>query len=222
MKANKMSLVVLSFVLLLSACGSTPKQDLAKNNSGYLSNYTNLKEVDSTEDNVLLKWESSEYKTRQYSSVIIDDISYYPAPKAGGDIDNKVLIDIAQYANTSIKNAAQSTGKVVDVVTDKTIRLRMAITGATINDEGLSAVQYLPIAFVASAVTGNLDNLTAKLVIEGEVTDAQSGELLATFIRTGLGVDVDDEEQPLTLEMVKPLLDDWAKLIKKNISENIK
>lgn len=217
-----MSLVLISFVIMLSACGSTPKEDLAKKNSGYLSNYTNLKEVDTTENNVLLKWESSEYKTRQYSSVIIDDVSYYPAPKAGGDIDNKVLMDIAQYANNGIKKAAQSTGKVVEMATDKTIRLRMAITGATINDEGLSAVQYLPITFVASAVTGNLDNLTAKLVIEGEVTDAKSGELLATFFRTGLGAEVDDEEQPLTLEMVKPLLDDWAKLVKKSISENIK
>jgi hypothetical protein len=81
-------------------------------------------------------------------------------------------------------------------------------------DEGLKPYQYVPMAFVVTtakrAATGAPQR--AFIVAEVEGTDSVTGELLAQRVRVGTGERLAKiaEQDAITLETVKPLLDELA------------
>lgn len=206
----------LILVTLLVACGST-SEDTEKANSGFLSNYEKLKETNSTDKNISMSWRSDKLTSSNYSSVTLDNIAFFPTPKASKNVSMDVIDEVVKYTNTQLKKAAEATGKLVPSPEKNTLQLQFAITQVEISDKGLSGIQYLPIAFIASAVSGNLDNLAPHLTIEGKLIDAESGELVGIFVNTATGEDVVDDSVPLTLEMAKPIIDNWAMEVKKGI-----
>ncbi|MBW8189881.1 DUF3313 domain-containing protein [Neiella marina] len=202
-------IVGLSLIAVLAGCGSTAETDEAKH-SGFLSNYDRQVEIPTGDDDLLkTRWVSDAMASGNHTALMIDPIVYFPAPMTSEKVTSEVLAEVLNYTNESIRESAASTGKLVDKPGPGVVRLRLAITGASIDDQGLTALQYLPIAFVASAATGNLDNLAAHLTVEGEVIDSVSGELLSSTVLVGIGKEVDDDEAVLNFDMVKPVIDKW-------------
>ena len=58
--------------------------------------------------------------------------------------------------------------------------------------------------------------------IETELTDSVTGEVLGAAIKQGFGEKLDDSEQALTLDNVKPLIDNWATTMKSTLTEILK
>jgi hypothetical protein len=94
------------------------------------------------------------------------------------------------------------------------VRIRIAISGVAAQGEGLKPYQYVPIAFLASmaARTATGTPQRAFIVVESEGTDSVTGELLGMRVRVGTGERLarDTGQQVITLDTVKPLLDDLA------------
>ena len=95
------------------------------------------------------------------------------------------------------------------------LRIRAAFTSLAAQGEGLKPYQYIPVAFVATmaarGATGGAPQ-RAFIVIEVEGTDSLTGELLATRLRVGTGerLAAIGKQQVITLNTVKPLLDELA------------
>lgn len=212
------SLVLAAFLV---GCGSTAEEE--KKYSGFLSNYDNLVEVPTGDDDLFkTSWVGDGLSSGKYSALMIDPIVYFPAPMTSEKVTSDVLSEVLSYTNSSIRQSAENTGKLVDKPGPGVARLRLAITGASIDDTGLTALQYLPIAFVASAATGNLDNLAAHLTVEAEVIDSVSGELLSTTVLVGVGKEVEDEEAVLTFDMVQPVIEKWNTAMVDGIKRDIR
>ncbi|GGA64913.1 lipoprotein [Neiella marina] len=206
---------------LLAGCGSTAEDEVKR--SGFLSQYDSMVEIPTGDDDLFkMRWVSDEFASGKYSKLMIDPVVFFPAPMTSDKVSDEVLADILKYTNDSITKSAASTGKLVTKAEPGTVRLRLAITGASIDDQGLSAIQYLPIAFIASAATGNLDNLAAKLTVEGEVIDAVTGELLSTAFLVGIGKEVEDDEAVLNFDMVQPVIDKWNQEMVAGIKRDLK
>mgnify|MGYP005813367223 CR=1 FL=1 len=213
-----MRLLFVSVILLLTACTTSPEKQF---HSGYLSDYTVLKTVDVDDDSELQRFISDKIKTRGYTQVMLDPISYYPAPQVTDTKSSEALADISHYINKTFTNAIASKVSLVSNPGKKTLRIKMAITAVDVVDKELKGIDYIPIAFLFNAAKGGLNDMDVKFQIETEVVDALSGEVLASAVKTGVGVPLDNEESQLKLDNLKPLIDSWSKTLVKTLVENM-
>ena len=126
----------------------------------------------------------------------------------------ETLQQILAYSNDTYKRSVSQRFRVVDRAGPGVLRIRIAFTGVAAQGEGLKPYQYVPIAFVATmaarAATGTPQR--AFIEVETEGTDSVTGELLAHESAGG------DRRAPgqvagqqvITLDTVKPLLDELA------------
>jgi len=217
---------ITAFILIcLTACTTTEKetnQPPKTNYSGFLSDYSQLKKVDVGDDSDLLRFFDRKIKEHGYENIMLDPVTFYPAPKASETISNKALTNIGAYFNNTVLNVAKESGKLVETAGAKTMRVKMAITSIDVTDSKLSAYQYVPIAFLVTAASGGLSEMDVKFQIETELTDSLTGEVLGAAIKQGFGEKLDDSEQALTLDNVKPLIDNWATTMKSTLTEILK
>jgi uncharacterized protein YbjT (DUF2867 family) len=129
-------------------------------------------------------------------------------------VSAETLQQILAYSNDIYKRSLSQRFRVVDRAGPGVLRIRVAFTGVAAQGEGLKPYQYVPIAFVATmaarAATGTPQQ--AFIVIEVEGTDSVSGELLAQRLRVGTGERLARvaDQRVITLDTVKPLLDELA------------
>ncbi len=222
----KILLALALITLFTIGCGSTAKNgDSAtietNTHSGFLSDYGMLEKVKSKDESVLMRYISPELKKRAYTQVVLDPVSFYPAPKPSDNISASVLKEISNYANQSFSAAIKSSTNLSTQANENAIRIKLAITGVSIVDKELAAYQYIPIAFLANAATGGLSEMVVNFQIEAEIIDSLTGEVLALATKSGLGETLKDDKTPLSLENIKPLIDSWAKTMQVTLKDNL-
>jgi hypothetical protein len=210
--------------LCITACGSTsgpstPKD--ASNYSGFLSDYSKLMKVDAGDDSNLMRHISSDVKARGYKNVMLDPVTFYPAPQSTNTISRGVLAQISSYFNRKFSESLSNTVNVVDMASEDTLRIKMAITGVKIEEAKLKAYQYVPIAFLVNAASGGMDDVIVKFQIEAEVVDSLTGEVLGAAVKSGEGEKLNNDTTALTLDNLKPLIDKWAITMQKTMAENL-
>ena len=97
-----------------------------------------------------------------------------------------------------------------------TLIFKGAITGVSTATEGLKPYEVIPIALVvagAMTATGHRDQNT-ELYLEGEFIDAATGKSVARVVRKGFGKTLDNDEQNVTLDDLKAIVNDMAKDIR--------
>jgi len=222
-KKTKVFLVALAFSI--SACSSTSSDNShdkpLNNQSGFLSDYKQLKPVDVGDNSKLTRFISKQLKMRNYTKVMLDPVSYYPAPKASNNMPQQVLAEISQYFNKRISKAVAKEIIVVNNAGEGTLRIKMAITGVKIIDKELALYQYVPIAFVINAASGGLSDVEVHFQVEAEVVDSLTGEVMASAVKSGVGETLANENTTLTLDNLKPLIDKWAKVMRNTMKENL-
>ena len=194
---------LLAGLSILAGCASTQTAKVASKEqfSGYLSNYTDL------------RWLSPDVKPGVYSKVYLKGVIFYPKLKPEALAGHDTLIQIGEYFNDAIKRELSAAGVLATGPGPGVAEMQLAITGVYISDEGMKAYEVVPVAAViglGEAALGERDQIV-QLVMEGKMTDSQSGKLLATAVHKGLGKDLKNDKTQLTLDDVKPVLDGWAK-----------
>lgn len=211
-------------MLALSGCTSTSntnESEAKTTQSGFLSSYNQLNEVKTEDDSNLLRYIKPGLKELGYDKIILDPVSFYPAPKSSDTISKNVLDKISSYANKSFSSAVSSSSTLATVAGPNTARMKVAITAVDITDKELSGMQYIPIAFLFTAASGGLNDMQAKIRIETELVDSQTGEVLAQAVKSGAGATVDNDKTTMNLEMLSPLLDKWAESLKSTITSEM-
>ena len=197
---------------LLTGCTMTDTPD-AKNYSGWMSDYSDLTEVKTPTGGSAMRWISPTFNKGQYNAVIIENTGYYPQPQAGSQVSVGVLKEIPAYLKQQLVAQLGTELKVIQKPGPRVMRIRTAITGVDTPIENLKVYEYIPVALIFSGVTtamGERDHETV-VFLEGQVTDSQSGEMLAKTVRKGIGEKLKNEKAQVMLADVKPVLNDWAK-----------
>jgi hypothetical protein len=217
-KLTKLAVMGVTTLFLLTGCGATGKKS-EQVHSGFLSDYSKLETYKADGDSNFMRWLSPEFDAKRYNKVLIEPVNYYPGVPVSEQISMQVLSEIKDYYTQSIKSSAADLFTLTDVADEQTLRVRVAISALTIDDKKLKPYQFVPVAFVLTAAKGGLTDMSLKVMVETEISNAKTGEVLMQAVKSGEGETLDNKETKLTLDMITPLIDSWGETAKKNFSQ---
>ena len=182
-------------LLALSGCASKITQP--DKYSGFLNNYSDLKETTSATGKPVLRWVDPSFDQSKYDSIVWNPITYYPVPKPSTQVGQKVLDKILNYTTTA---------------GPRSLIFRGAITGVDTSKEGLQFYEVVPVALVVAGTqmaTGHR-TMDTRLYFEGELIDAATNKPVIKVVRQGEGKDLNNESTPMAFENIKQVIDDMA------------
>lgn len=94
---------VLTGLLALSGCASKITQP--DKYSGFLKDYSGLKETKSATGQPVLRWVDPNFNESKYDNIVYNPITYYPVPKPTTQVGQQVLDKLLSYTNTQMKTA---------------------------------------------------------------------------------------------------------------------
>ena len=199
-------------IATLGVVGCSSKTVAPDEYSGFLKDYSQLKEAKSPSGAEVMRWMDPKLDINKFTSVYVEPSQLYPKPQPTAKISQQTLNGITSYYDQALK---RELGKSLPLATGPgpgVIVLRPAITAVSSKTEGLHAYEVIPIALVAAAVssaTGIRDQETT-LATEAVFMDGGSNKVVAQVVRKGTGKPLENDSQALKAEDVKAVIDGWA------------
>jgi len=180
--------------------------------SGFLSNYSQLKQAKSPSGVEVKRWVDPQLDLSRYNAVYIEPTQFYPKPQATTKIPDSTLNGINTYYNQALKRELAKSLPLANAPGPGVIVVRAAITAVSSKTEGLKPYEFIPVALVAAAVstgTGIRDQETT-LGTEAQFLDGANGKVLAQVVRKGTGKPLENDAQVMKADDVKNVIDGWA------------
>ncbi len=198
--------------LLLGGC--TSKVTETTQYSGFLSSYSDLKEVETPSGGTALRWVSPSFDRNAYTTVAFNTLEFYPAPKPNERVNKQTLLDLQSYMTSTAKSVLGQKYRIVPSAAAapagaRTLILRAAITGVSATNEGMKWYEVVPIAAVVGATqaaTGHRDQNT-NLFIEAELIDAGTNQTVVKVVRKIFGTPLENDKQAITTQDFKAAID---------------
>jgi len=208
-----MTILIKTLVVMLTilAVGCASNYVSKEQYSGYLSDYSMLEKVDTASGGVTLRWVSDKVSAKGYHSLILDKTILYPEPNATEQVSETLLRQFSWSVDKALMNAIQGSFKVVEQPGDGVLHIKPAITGVVHSMEGMKPIEILPIAIVLGVgkiATGTRDQ-DVEVFLEVEVTDSQTGEILAMAVRKGEGEQLENDEEQLSIVHLEEMIANW-------------
>lgn len=203
-------IVALSGTLLLAGCAS--RVTTADRYSGFLQNYSDLKQTTSASGEPVLRWVEPNFQPSHYKGLIYEPVRYYPQPHPTSQVNQQVLDGVLAYTNTKLKGAAEQRLPLVTTPGPGVLIFRGAITAVDTSDRDLKPYEFIPVALVIAgtrAATGTRPKDT-NFYFEGELLDSVTKKPVFKVVRKGQGTEVDNAEQQVTLQDLKSVIDGMA------------
>lgn len=200
----------LSAMFALTGCASKLAQP--EKYSGFLKDYSDLKEVTSASGKPELRWIDPHYNSANYDSIVYNPVVYYPVPKPSTQVGQNALDQILAYTNTQLKQAISARKPLTTTAGPRSLIFRGAITAVDSSKEGLQFYEVVPVALIVAGTqmaTGHR-TMDTSLYFEGELIDPNTNKPVIKVVRKGEGKDLSNENTPLTAETVKAVIDDMA------------
>jgi hypothetical protein len=205
---GKLGIIVIGAILGAGPYANAVAQD---QDSGFLRDYSRMQESTDSAGKTIRAWVSPKLSPDNYNALLIDPLVFYPEPRPSEKVSAEALQQMLAYSNDVLKRTLSKRFNVVDRPGPGVLRLRVAFTSVAAKGEGLKPYQLVPMAFVVTMAKGGPAQ-RALIVAEVEATDSVSGQLMGMRVRTGTGerlAKIGDKEA-ITLQTVKPLLDEMA------------
>lgn len=199
-------------VLSLALSGCANKYVEPDQYSGFLKDYSVLKEEKSPSGAAVMRWIDPDVNVNRYTSVYVEPSQLYPKPQATAKIPQKTLQGITAYYDQTLKNAFSRELPLATNPGPGVLVVRPAITAVSAKTKGLRPYEVIPIALVAagvSAATGIRDQDTT-LATEAAFLDGGDNKLVAQVVRKGAGADLDSSSQQLEANDFRAVIDVWA------------
>ncbi len=209
MKSRRM-ISMLCVAMAMVGCASKVTQP--DEYSGFLSDYSHLKEAKSPSGAEVMRWVDPDLNLNNYTAVFIEPTQFYPEPQATAKIPDSTLNGINTYYNQALKRELAKSLPLANAPGPGVIVVRAAISAVSSKTESLKPYEYIPVALVAAAVstgTGIRDQETT-LGTEAQFRDGGSGKVIAQVVRKGTGKPLSNDSQVMKADDVKSVIDGWA------------
>lgn len=193
--------------------------------SGFLPDYSLLKPVKGPSGTRIERWISPKFSRDNYHAVLVDEVAFFPAPQPSSQVSQQTLDEIRAYLSNALSNVALASLPHATHPGPGVVRLRVAITAVATGDTALKPYELVPAAFVFSGAMrlAGQRSQDVTLSVEALASDSESGEPLAMVVRHGKGEQLKNTTTPVTLDALKPRVDQWAKsaaqLVKERLGE---
>jgi len=196
----------------LGVVGCSGKTVAPDEYSGFLKDYSQLKEAKSPSGAEVMRWVDPKLDINKFTSVYIEPTQLYPKPQPTAKIPQQTLNGITAYYDQALKREVGKSLPLASGPGPGVIVVRAAITAVNSKTEGLRAYEVIPIALVAAAVTtasGSRDQETT-LATEAVFIDGGNNKVVAQVVRKGTGKPLENDSQVMKADDVKAVIDGWA------------
>lgn len=159
-----------------------------------------------------------------YTSVIVDPTAVYRGPDA--QFENIAADDRTKFATMLTDALRGELGGAIALAPKAgpgVLRIRMTLLGAEKTTGGVSTASHvMPVGLATNAVksfAGKRGSMTGSVLIAIEITDAQSGELLAAAVRRVAPDALDIPATLSTSDTVKAIARDLAKRVRERLQK---
>ena len=206
---KKATLILVS--TLIFGCAHTQDNiDEASEFSGYLSDYSNLKQIDDSH----YRWISDSFDGKNYSKVYFEDVEVYTT--ASSPEQEKALAEVIPKAtaefNKVIRTELSKNHELVNQSGPGVLHLKSAFTSSASQAIGMTGWEIMPVSAVigGSMAASGVRPRVVQLVWELKAFDGGTGELVATGVKKG---QADQESyQQVTLEDFLQIINQFAKI----------
>lgn len=169
---------LLMLTLFMIGCSSAPKQPPEQ--SGFLENYDLLQAIPSPEGTEFFSYKNPTIDPNDYHAAIIEPVYVYQDFGSESEVTRENIEKARMGINRGLKHIIENKYQLTQHPGPDVMRVRVAITGASIEREGFKPWNIIPVSAAIRLATkaSDLDNKTAVLVVELKFTDSQTGELI--------------------------------------------
>ena len=180
--------------------------------SGFLKDYSRLKEARSPSGAEVMRWIDPKLNVDPYTQVYIEPSQFYPAPQPTAKIPKSTLTGITGYYDQALKRELGKSLPLASAPGPGVIVVRPAITAVSSKTEGLKPYELIPVALVAAAVStaSGIRDQETTLATEAVFLDGQTQAVVAQVVRKGTGKPLENDSQVLKADDVKKVIDGWA------------
>ncbi len=197
--------------LTLAGCAS--KYVEPENYSGFLKDYSVLKEEKSPSGAPVMRWIKPGIDVSQFTSVYVEPSQLYPKPQPSEKIPQSTLDGITKYYDQALQTQFSKALPLATGPGPGVLIVRPAITAVSASTKGLAPYEVIPIALIAAGVstaTGIRDQDTS-IATEAAFLDGSDGKVVAQVVRKGAGTDLENSSQVMSANDAKAVLDGWAR-----------
>ncbi|BFM14031.1 DUF3313 domain-containing protein [Maricurvus nonylphenolicus] len=188
----------------------------AADDSGYLSHYARLQEVE-TEEGRLQRWLDNRVTSGSYRKVMLDPIEFLHSDDVQPDsvqLSGLQQQEVDGFKASLDQQMLKSISRLIEVVPQPggdVLRFKPAITGVSVMSEPVNSYQAIPVdAVIGGATDGDNAALGRVLVIslEGKLQDSQSGQLLGEMLLKDIVYRGETDQD--TANKLKVLMQTWT------------
>ncbi|OOV92850.1 DUF3313 domain-containing protein [Pseudomonas sp. MF4836] len=180
--------------------------------SGFLKDYSRLKEAKSPSGVEVMRWIDPKLDVKKYRSVYIEPTQFYPQPQPTAKIPQSTLSGLTRYYDQALQRELSKSLPLANGPGPGVIVVRAAITAVSSKTEGLKPYEIIPVALVAAAVStaSGIRDQETTLATEAVFLDGSSDAVLAQVVRKGTGKPLENDTQVMQANDVKGVIDGWA------------
>jgi len=199
-------------IATLGVVGCSSKTVEPDQYSGFLKDYSQLKETKSPSGAEVMRWMDPKLDINKFTSFYVEPSQLYPKPQATEKIPQQTLNGITSYYDQALKRELSKSLPLATGPGPGVIVVRPAITAVSSKTEGLHVYEVIPIALVAAAVStaSGIRDQETTLATEAVFLDGSSNTVVAQVVRKGTGQPLENSSQVLKSNDFKAVIDGWA------------
>tara|TARA_R110000823_G_scaffold171736_9_gene304167 strand:- start:2269 stop:2916 length:648 start_codon:yes stop_codon:yes gene_type:complete len=191
---------------LLAGCAQQEVKD--EQFSGFLGDYSGFEQLQAPDGVTVVGWISPDISDN-YHSLMIDPAIVYPPERSFDRFDEADVAKALAYLSEGMKDTLGEHMTLVSEPGPGVLRMRSALTTASVGFKPMKWYNYVPVSAVAVAAgeaTGLRDD-GVQLIAEVELLDSVSSKRVAATAR--MGSSTVPQGKPVALSNIQPLLDEW-------------
>lgn len=206
----KLLCVLFTAGVLVTGCSSS--RTTQQQYSGFLKDYSGLQDTVSASGKPISRWIAPGFNIADYDKIIYTPVTYFPTPRPGPQVSQTTLNDIRNYTNQKLEESLKSRFTLTTRPGPRTLIIRSAITAVNTSNESMQFYEVLPVAMVLAAgqVATGYRTQDTNIYFEAEVADTVTGEVKMKVVRKGVGKQLTDARQPVTIATLKTVIDSLA------------
>ncbi|MHB2247801.1 DUF3313 domain-containing protein [Pseudomonas fitomaticsae] len=199
-------------IATLGVVGCSSKTVAPDEYSGFLKDYSQLREAKSPSGAEVMRWIDPKIDIGKFTSVYVEPTQLYPKPQPTVKIPQQTLNGITSYYDQALKRELGKSLPLASGPGPGVIVVRAAITAVSSKTEGLHAYEVIPIALVAAAVStaSGIRDQETTLATEAVFLDGGTNKVAAQVVRKGSGKPLENDSQVMKADDVKSVIDGWA------------